>query len=79
MNKQKDSAEHIEESPDSIAEYHRGGDNSIKNVMRTIKDEQNRKGVALSGVDDEDVDPIKEPPEPRQKEIKDPPPRKNSR
>ena len=41
MNKQKDSAEHIEESPDSIAEYHRGGDNSIKNVMRTIKDEQN--------------------------------------
>lgn len=61
-----------EESPQRIADYHCGGDNSIKEVMLGIKAEKNRKGVALSGVDDTDFDEIKEPDSGKQA-IKEPP------
>ena len=61
-----------EENPQRIADYHQGGDNSIKKVMLDIKAEKSRKGVALSGVDDNDLDEIKEPDNGKQ-EIKEPP------
>lgn len=61
-----------EENPQRIADYHQGGDNSIKKVMLDIKAEKSRKGVALSGVDDSDLDAIKEPDSGKQ-EIKEPP------
>jgi hypothetical protein len=66
-----------EESPEKIADYHRGSDNSIKSVMRSIKDDADKKGTKLSGVDEEDIDAIKEPDAEKPK-IKEPP-RKPSR
>ena len=44
-----------EESPGKIDDYHRGSDNSIKNVVRSLKEELGLQGVALSGVDDKDT------------------------
>lgn len=79
MAKQKTPLGTDEESRQRTTEYHRGDDNSIRNVMRSIKDDQDRQGVALSGVDDEDIDEIKEPPEPGRAKIKEPPPPKPSR
>lgn len=61
-----------EENPQRIADYHRGGDNSIKKVMLDIKARKAREGVSLSGVDDGDLDEIKEPDSGKQ-EIKEPP------
>jgi len=61
-----------EESPQRIADYHRGSGNSIKDVMLDIKAEKERKGVSLSGVDDSDFDEIKEP-DVEKPEIKEPP------
>lgn len=61
MTRQKSPSIDNEESPERIADYHRGADNSIQNVMRGIKQDQARKGVELSGVDDKDIDEIKEP------------------
>jgi len=61
-----------EENPQRIADYHHGGDNSIKEVMLDIKARKARKGVSLSGVDDGDFDEIKEPDSGKQ-EIREPP------
>lgn len=61
-----------EENPQRIADYHRGGDNSIKKVTLDIKARKAREGVSLSGVDDGDLDEIKEPDSGKQ-EIKEPP------
>jgi len=46
-----------EESPERTDEYHRGADNSIKDVMRSISDERQKRGQSgtLSGVDSEDI------------------------
>ena len=79
MSKQNPPAGSDEESRQRTADYHHGDDNSIRNVMRSIKDAQGRQGVALSGVEDEDIDAIKEPPQPGKEKIKEPPPPKPSR
>jgi hypothetical protein len=68
-----------EDSPESTADYHHGSDNSIKNAMRTVKECAEKKGVKLSGVDDKDIDEVKEPDDAQKPKIKDPPPRKATR
>jgi hypothetical protein len=50
-----------EDDPDSIAEYHRGADNSIKDVVSSISEERRRQGGTLSGVGDEDIREVEDP------------------
>lgn len=72
MNQKKTPDIKDEESPERIADYHRGSDNSIKKVVRDIQTELKKEGKELKGLDDEDIDRIREPDNGK-KEIKEPP------
>lgn len=50
-----------EEDAASTAAYHEGADNSIKNVTREVRKETERRGGELSGIDDEDIQEVKDP------------------
>ena len=51
-----------EESKRRTDEYHHGADNSIKDVMRSIRDDRQKQGQSgtLSGVDNEDIQEIED-------------------
>lgn len=52
-----------EDVPEQTADYHRGADNSIKDVTRSIMDSRRRQGGKLSGIDDADMSEVQDPPE----------------
>lgn len=51
-----------EESKQRTDDYHHGADNSIKDVMRSIRDDRQKQGKSgsLSGVDDGDIQEIED-------------------
>jgi hypothetical protein len=50
-----------EDSPERTADYHRGADNTIKEVTRAIMDNRRKQGGELSGVRDQDLDEVEDP------------------
>lgn len=87
-----------EESPERVADYHGGSlssnPNSIKNVIDVLKEDKRKEGIALSGLDEKDLNkdrdknrpnnqPNTEPtikePDSGKKEIEEPPQPKTKR
>lgn len=87
MTKHTTPATTQEESPQRIADYHGGSDNSIKGVIDIIKKDKGKEGIALSGIEEKDLNKdrdknrptIKEPEPEKKKEIEDPPQPKTER